>query len=152
MKKNVFLLCALTQVLFSCEGPMGPQGAPGEGMNWEIMYYTVHENDWKLVGGKDDLNSYYMYDFDEPLLTGFIYGSGKVVGYRILNIGQKDETLTPLPDVIPVGGSDAGGEFLWTENYTFDYMPGSVAFFVYYSDFSTGVKPPTCDFRIVMNW
>ena len=152
MKTKLFLLCATVWALCACEGPQGPQGEPGIGTNWKIIYYTVHDSDWQLVGGTNALNSYFTYDFNESLLTNEIYKSGKVTGYRILNYGQSNETLTPLPDMIPVGESGVGEEFLWTENYTFDYMPGSVAFFVYYSDFSTKVKPPTCQFRIVLNW
>ncbi|MDR0756320.1 MAG: hypothetical protein LBF85_00545 [Tannerella sp.] len=153
MKRKLFLLSVSTLLLLSCEGPMGPSGEPGEGMNWQILTYTVHEGDWELVGGRDNLNSYYIYEFtDEKLLTNFIYESGNVFGYRIINPGQNNETQTPLPHMIPQGDSDSGGEFLWQEFYTFDFMPGSIAFYVYYSDFQTSVKPPTCDFRIVMNW
>ncbi|MDR2121250.1 MAG: hypothetical protein LBP64_10335 [Tannerella sp.] len=152
MRKNLFLMCVSALLLLSCEGPMGPEGKPGEGMNWKIITYTVRESDWRLEGGRDNLNSYYIYEFDEKLLTDFIYTSGVVSGYRVLNPGQNSEVLTPLPHIVPLGDRDAGGEFLWQEYYTFDYMPGSIAFYAYYSDFSTGVRPPTCEFRIVLNW
>ncbi|MDR1407607.1 MAG: hypothetical protein LBJ23_06130 [Tannerella sp.] len=152
MKKALFLLCASAMCLISCEGPIGPPGEPGEGMNWKILTYTVHEGDWQLVGGKDNLNSYYMYEFDENQLTDFIYTSGNISGYIIFNPGQNSEVQSPLPHMIPLGDRDSGGEFMWQEFYTFDFMPGSVAFYVYYSDFQTSVRPPTCDFRLVMNW
>jgi len=155
MKTKLFLLCMIAAALASCEGPMGPQGepgAPGEGVNWKILYYTVRANDWHLVGGENELNSYYMYEFDEPELSDFIYESGNVLGYIILNSGKSNETLSPLPYNIALGEGSGSNEFLWTENYFFDYMPGSVAFFVYYSDFNTEIKPPTCEFRLVMNW
>jgi len=152
MKKVLFLICTFTMALLSCEGPMGPPGEPGEGMNWKILYYTVRENDWRLVGGSDALNSYYTYEFDEPELTKFIYESGTVVGYRILNSGQSNEMQAQLPYMIPMGESDGYGESLWIENYSFAYGIGVMAFYVDYSDFYTSNRPPTCEFRIVMNW
>ncbi|MDR1330897.1 MAG: hypothetical protein LBK07_02210 [Tannerella sp.] len=153
MKKTLFLLCASALFLLSCEGPIGPPGEPGEGMNWKILTYTVHDRDWQLAGGPvGSLNSYYMYEFDEPLLTDFIYTSGVVSAYIIFNPGQSNEVQSPLPYIEPVGDRDSGGEFTWQEFYSFDFMPGSVAFYVHYSDFETGERPPTCDFRIVLNW
>jgi hypothetical protein len=152
MKRKLFLLSVSALLLLACEGPMGPPGEPGEGLKWQILTYTVHEGDWKLVGGKDNLNSYYIYEFDEKLLTNFIYESGNVFGYVIFNPGKNNETQTPLPHMIPLGDSDPGGEFLWQEYYTFDFMPGSIAFYADYNDFHTSVRPPTCVFRIVMNW
>jgi hypothetical protein len=153
MKKYLFLASLLALACMSCEGPMGPPGESGEGVNWKILTYTVRESDWRLVGGSGDLNSYYMYEFKENAVSNFIYTDGNVFGYLIQNPGQKDEVQTPLPFVIPRGESDNyGSEFLFTEIYSFDFMPGSIAFYVNYSDFETGIRPPTCDFRIVLNW
>lgn len=39
---------------------------------------------------------------------------------------------------------------LWTETYTYDYMPGSVAFYVQYSDFIEQ-QPGDMVFRLVLN-
>ena len=137
MKKIGLLICVLAMALTSCEGPMGPPGPPGasgEKLNWEILYYTVHADDWKLVGNKDGLNSHYIFDFKESKLTKFIYEKGLVKGFRILKLDNGDNVQTPLP------------------YYTYDFMPGSIAFYAYYTDFYTANKPPTCTFRIVMNW
>ena len=54
MKKYLFVLAAIIMALTACEGPMGPpgpvgpQGPPGngssgEGVNWKILEYTVHD-------------------------------------------------------------------------------------------------------------
>ncbi|MDR1745686.1 MAG: hypothetical protein LBR49_00200 [Tannerella sp.] len=156
MKKYFLLAGLLVFMLASCEGPagpMGPAGEPGEGMNWKIVTYVVHESDWQLIGQPDALESYFMYEFNENSLSNFIYTDGNVFGYRILDAGLNSEVLTPLPHVVPHGEVlSNGSESLWTEIYSFDYMPGSIAFYVHYSDFMTGLRPPTCDFRIVMNW
>jgi hypothetical protein len=140
--------------LASCAGPVGPPGPAGEGMNWEVRTYTVRQNDWKLVGRAGELNSYYIYEIMERSLTDFVYTDGNVFAYLIQNPGQKNEVQTPLPYIIPVGEWDKGEEFLWTEIYSFDIMPGSIAFQLRYSDFETGVAPPPelCNFRVVMNW
>ncbi|MDR1918935.1 MAG: hypothetical protein LBQ65_04730 [Tannerellaceae bacterium] len=151
MKK---LLPALLAVicLLSCEGPMGPVGPPGESgaeTQWKYVYYTVREQDWVLVGGQNNPNSFYQYAFDEPALTDFIYEEGVVMGYLVANPGTRDEVLRPLPDTWPVAD---GSDFYWTESVTFDYMPGSVAFFVGYSDFATTVRPPEMKFKLMMIW
>jgi hypothetical protein len=150
MKKNLLLTGLLLVTMASCEGPMGPQG---EGMNWEVRNYVVRKSDWQLVGGQGSLNSYYMYEVNESLLSDFIYTDGNVFAYLIQNPGQNSEVQTPLPYVLPVGEWSGGQEFLWTEIFSFDFMPGSIAFYVSYSDFATDVAlPEECEFRVVMNW
>ncbi len=155
MKKILIFMCVLTMALTSCEGPMGPAGPagpPGEKLNWKILNYTVHADDWQLVGNKDGLNSHYIFEFKESELTDFIYKEGVVRGYRILPLDKGGNVQTPLPYVVPMGEQDGSNEKLWSEYYTFDFMPGSIAFYAYYTDFYTANKPPTCTFRIVMNW
>ena len=149
MKKVVLLLSLLMLGFVSCEGPMGPPGEPGEGVMWKIMNYNVLDKDWRLVGRPGDLNSYYMFEFQEKELTKFVCEKGNVFGYRWLD----NETQTPLGQVVVVGESDNyGNEFLFTEVYSFSFRPGYVTFYVDYSDFETSVRPGTCDFRIVLNY
>lgn len=165
MKKYcVFLFMAAMMALAACEGPAGRDGydgrdgrdgidgKDGEGMNWSILTYTVRAEDWELVGGADQLNSHYIYEFSEPKLTNYIYSEGVVSGYRELTLDNGSKVLTPLPYIIPVGEEDGNSKNLWSEYYTFDYQAGSIAFYAYYTDFYTANKPPTCTFRIVMNW
>jgi hypothetical protein len=148
MKK---LLPALVAGLcfLSCEGPMGPPGPAAEQTQWNYVYYTVKSQDWRLVGGENNQNSYYQYVFDEPALTDFIYKEGVVMGYVVANPGvEGEEVLRPLPDTWPI----AEGQDYWTEHITFDCMPGSVAFYVAYNDFATGVRPLSMTFKLMMIW
>lgn len=164
MKKYLILLAAILMALTACEGPMGPpgpvgpQGPPGpgggsgDGVKWKILEYTVYEKDWELIGGRDNLNSHYMFEFKENLLTSEIFKNGKVTGYRVLTLGNGSTVQTPLPYVLPRGQKEGSNDKLWSEYYTFDFQPGSIAFYAYYTDFYTGNRPPTCVFRIVMTW
>ncbi|MDR2118032.1 MAG: hypothetical protein LBP25_00645 [Tannerellaceae bacterium] len=150
MKKMLFALPALIALL-SCEGPMGPMGPPGETgveTQWKSIYYTVKENDWRLKGGQGAPNSYYQFEFEEPELSEFIYKEGVVMGYTVENSGTLEEVLRPLPDTWPI----ADGPDVWSESVTFDYMPGSVAFYVGYSDFATNILPRTMKFKLMMIW
>ena len=146
MKKFVLLLSLMALTLVSCEGPMGP---PGDGVNWDIIKYTVYERDWNLVGRPGDLGSYFMYEFSETALTSFVCENGNVFGYRKLD----NNTQTPLGQVVVMGESDGkGNEFLFTEVYSFSFRPGYITFYVDYSDFATDIRPGTCEFRIVLNY
>ncbi len=154
MKKllTLFILCV---TLLSCEGPMGPQGPqgiPGTGINWKYYTCTVKSQDWELVRTEDGLNTYYMYIFDNlKELTEDVYIDGYVLGYLVQSPGSNDEVISPLPYTTHRGEIDSeGNEFLWTETYTYDYMPGSVAFYVQYSDFAEQ-RPGEMVFRIVLN-
>ena len=149
--KKLLLLAIISLTLFSCEGPMGPQGPAGEGMYWRYYTYTVNSQDWELVTSPDGLNTYYMYVFDNNDITDDLYINGYVLGYLVQSPGTQDEVITPLPYVIHRGDTDnSGTEMLWTETYTYDYMPGSVAFYVQYSDF-VQQQPGDMVFRLVIN-
>ncbi|MDR0844017.1 MAG: hypothetical protein LBN71_02260 [Tannerella sp.] len=156
MKKYLFLAGLFIAAFFSCEGPEGPPG-PSEELNWKIITKTVRTNDWALVsdngkGRPGDLNTYYMYELTNVReLTDFVYEEGLVFVYLVQSPGAKNEVLTPLPYVVPIGDEDSGD--FWMETVTFDYLPGSVAFYVNYSDFETGIMHPgELTFRIVMIW
>lgn len=142
MKKIYLALVALVAMaLTACEGPEGP---PGPGMNWFIQNFTVKANEWNL----DSSGTYYICEKSFSRLDNYVYTDGNVSGYIILNPGQKDEVLQPLEATYHQG--NAAGD-RWTETYSFDYMPGSIAFYVQYSDFAIE-QPPTQQFRIVLNW
>ncbi|MDR2810431.1 MAG: hypothetical protein LBB84_07745 [Tannerellaceae bacterium] len=143
MKKILFILLAVAGFL-SCEGPK----ETGVETQWKAIYYTVKEDDWQLQGVKGGTNSYYQFVFDEPALTDFIYTEGIVIGYQVIDPGTADEVLRPLPDTWPVGEKSS----YWTESISFDYMPGSVAFYVGYSDFATNILPSTMTFKLMMIW
>jgi len=150
MKKLLFLLSAVL-IFATCEGPPGRDGLDGydgEGMNWKVINYTVYENDWVLVGRPNDLESYYKYTFSESLLTRFIFENGNVFGYRWIDAN----TQTPLAQTVFMGENGPGGSIYFSDTYSFSFSPGSITFYVDYSDFATQTLPPTCDFRIVLNW
>lgn len=149
--KKLLLLAIISLTLFSCEGPMGPQGVPGEGMYWKYYTYTVKSQDWELVNTADGLNTYYMFVFKNDDITDDLYLNGYALGYLVLSPGTNDEVITPLPYTIHRGSTDSQEEKkLWTETFTYDYMPGSVAFYVQYSDFLQQ-QPEEMTFRLVLN-
>ena len=63
MKKYWLLFVTAMMLMASCEGPAGRDGydgrdgidgKDGESLNWSILTYTVHADDWELVGGEDE--------------------------------------------------------------------------------------------------
>ncbi len=166
MKK--FLLLFIACIAFiSCEGPMGPQGPigpqgpqgeagesgeSGGGAYWKYYTYTVRSQDWELVSTNDGLNTYYMYEFRNTDITQEIYDEGFIVGYLVQSPGEENEVITPLPYVVHRGETlENGDSALWTETYTYDYMPGSVAFYVQFSDFFEQ-QPEDMTFRLVLHY
>lgn len=151
--KKLFLFLIVSLLFCACEGPQGIPGEPGTGTNWRVVNFTVKSTDWVLVGSADDYDSYYMAEFDLPSLSTFIYEEGNVQGYMFINLDDKTEVQTTLPYIAYYGQPvTTTTENLWTESYSFDFMPGSVAFYVRYSDFYTSNRPGTCSFRVVMTW
>lgn len=152
MKKNFLLALMMVFAFISCEGPMGPPGPPGEsgdGAHWSIKTIAVEANQWKLYADEDGLNPYYMCEVNLTDLDNFIYTDGNVFAYLIQSPGQDNEVQTPLPVTIPL--ENEYGE-RWFETLSFDYMPGSIAFYVRYNDFAVDQRPARQEFRVVMNW
>lgn len=152
MKKNFLLLLMMIFAFVACEGPAGPPGIPGEdgeGAHWYIQTFVVEANEWKLYADPDGLNPYYMCEKSFSELDNFIYTDGNVFGYLIQNPGADNEVQTPLPYYIPFENTEGA---LWQESVTFDFMPGSVAFYIRYSDFAVDIRPARQEFRVVMNW
>ena len=148
MKKNLLLLTAVLWFFASCEGPAGRDGLDGQGMNWNVLNYTVYEGDWELVGRPDELGSYYKYTFSEKSLTKFICEEGNVFGYRWIDAN----TQTPLAQAVFMAENVHGEILYFSDMFSFSFSPGYITFYVDYSDFATKTLPPSCDFRIVMNW
>ena len=155
MKKILFLLSAAIMLLTSCEGPAGRDGLDGldgEGMYWFVKKYTINTNQWELVNGKDQLNSYFRAEVKIPELDSEIYKNGNVFCYMYQDVDGV-EVQTILPFSLPMGQSNPNGsEELWTETYAYDFTVGSVMFYVNYSDFYTSNRPPTTSFRVVLNY
>jgi len=144
MKKSLFALVALVMALVSCEGPEGPAG---EGVNSYIEDIVIRDGEWKLMDDGD--GTYYMCTINIPALSRQIYLDGNVFVYRYIRPGQSSEVQTPLPFTLHL---QEGGNYEWTETTYFDFMPGSIAFYVQYSDFATNITPGTQEFRVVFNW
>lgn len=149
MKKNFLLVLMMVFAFISCEGPMGPPGEPGEGMKWKISTFVVEENQWKLYYDEDGLNPYYMCEKSYSDLGNLIYTDGNVFAYLIQSPGESNEVQTPLPYTLPL--ENEYGE-RWFETVSFDFMPGSIAFYVRYNDFAVDLRPGRTEFRVVMNW
>ncbi len=144
MKKILFLLLTVCS-LVACDKNYYETGYSQS----QIVTFTIYAEDWQLVGDPNEINSYYTYIFNTREITSDIYYNGSVTGYLVQDEGTNNEVQTPLPYVLHLG--DDVNPF-WTETYTFDFMPGSIAFYVRYSDFATQVVPPTCTFRMVLRW
>lgn len=157
MKKLLSLLL-LTALFISCRGPMGPsgpmgpEGPQGQGTDWKVVWVTVNKADWQLIGQPGALGSYYRCVVAAPEITDFVYEQGAVIGYMVMNYGQTDEVQTPLNIGLPRGETGTNGEALWTDFYSFDFTPGSIAFYYEPSDFATQIVPEIADFRIVVMW
>ncbi|MDR1500800.1 MAG: hypothetical protein LBI58_07465 [Tannerellaceae bacterium] len=143
--KKLLTSLFIVACLLACEGPVGPPGAETQ---WEYIYYTVRQQDWRLSGEPNKPGSYYQFSFDEPAITDFVYTEGVIMGYLVDNPQSRDELLRPLPDTWPM----AEDINTWTESVTFAYTPGRVTFYVGYSDFATGIVPSTMTFKLMMIW
>lgn len=163
-RKLLFITTIVSGILVSgiftsCEGPMGPQGPqgePGEGINWKVYDMTIPADEWQLVGGENELNSFYMYIFEgneAPAELQYVTQyDGDVSGYFISTLDNGDELYSPLPYEVYAGAAGNSGEWLWSELYTFDFTHNSIAFYVYYNDFATSERPGTMKFRMSFKW
>ncbi len=148
MKNFICLLAIVILGFTACEGPEGPPGP----VNIKTITYTVRDVDWKLVGGPDQIGSYYQYIFDEPFLTSYVYDYGTFIGYMFDNI-DGSEVQTGLPYTIYDIEETSGGERPFSVQYMCDATPGTIAFKVVFSDFYTEqYAPPTCNFRLMYIW
>lgn len=159
MMKKILSLLVLATALVSCVGPMGPmgpQGEPGEGVNWKVVDMNIPSDSWELVNDVDQLGSYYMYVFEgnqvPKELEYVVKNYGDLSGYFLSHLDNGDELLSPLPYEVYAGSAEGGNEFTWSELYTFDFTRNSIAFYVYYNDFATSVRPGSMTFRMSLKW
>lgn len=146
MKKIVALLLFSGMIMFftACEGPPGKDGYSA------VLFsknYTVLSDKWNLVGKVDEINSLYEYSIDISAVTNSVFTRGAVVCYLTFldDEGEPYNYQTPLPYTFYNREN-----YDYSEHYTFDFMPGSVVFYVVYSDFNTSIAPPSCMFRVVV--
>jgi hypothetical protein len=154
MKKIIYLLMMAMTLLVSCEGDRGPMGPPGEKGEkgdatwWYVREFTVHSDQWNLVGREHDLNSYYEYEMKISDLDEDVFLDGVMTAYMYLD--EKFTIQAQLPEVVHCGEISNGKEHLWTETYKCDFAVGSVMFKVEFSDFLTEYRPSTKRFRVVL--
>ena len=142
------LLSVAIMMFTSC---LGPKGDPGEGMEWFVREYTILQNRWELINGRDQLNSFFRAEILIPELDNFVYNKGNVFVYMFQTVDDV-EVQTLLPFTIPVGKMINGQEHLWTETHSYDFSVGSIMVYVNYSDFYTSNIPPAATFRVVLNY
>lgn len=152
--KKFGLFALLLVFMASCDGPMGPQGPAGEGMQWDVAEFEIRPQDWHLEGELDDLGSYYYYTFEYKKLTKDVFQIGTVDGYRYTD--GKKQVQVALPFVSSKYYFDDNGvEQFYNETHDFEYEPGYITFYLTYSDFYTSKdREPKESFfyRIVLNW
>ena len=150
--RQYFAYILLFFALLSCEGPMGPEGPAGAGMNWDVKEYTVQSSQWVLNGAVENQpNSFYFYEIIDPDLSEFIAEEGNVFVYLFTSQTSTGSWVqTPLPYILHKSNDD--GTERWTETYDYDFTTGSIVIYVTYNDFFTETRPPSCTFRVVKNW
>ncbi|MDR1340778.1 MAG: hypothetical protein LBK58_12105 [Prevotellaceae bacterium] len=118
--------------------------------NWYTENLEVKASDWKLVGGIDEIDSYYEYIFDN-----FPYVDGIVSVYMYQNFDKNTELQIPLPYTsYEVDILDNGEEVYYSIQYSYDIArDGSIALKVHVSDYFTGLfRPDTEVFRVAIIW
>lgn len=149
--KKLLLLLVLAIGISACGGDRGPQGPPGEGINRRINDFTMRSNDWQYATFTDpQIPNYFYYEQSWPEITStvYTYGTVNVYLYQTVSVdGRPTEFLTPLP--CTVYKEFEGKQF--AEHYTFEYRQGYITFIMRDSDFELA-KPPTQDFRVIVEW
>lgn len=154
MKKLLFI--AITALLCACsgtqgpQGPQGPQGEPGEGVNWDVVWFTVNQNDWVLE--QNGNQPYYKYTITgdamaklddyaarEGLLFLYVYPYGTQV--------DKDGNYTGEQALLPY--TRYYGGYSYATDY--EFVPGELTIYITYSDFQV-TQPDTFTFRLVTLW
>ena len=145
--KKLLIFTTLLAIMFSaCEGPMGPQGEPGNENYWHNETFTVHSNAWQLEGQQGELGSYFYYDKAVPQLTNNVFKEGIVLVY----LHTLSSVKNVMPYVLHKGDEDHLGEIFWTQTYDYDFEPGYVRLRVTYSDFITSIRPATETFSLIL--
>jgi hypothetical protein len=154
---KVFLAFCTAVILSACEGPQGPAGRDGIPPVWHNIVFTVNGADWELVGGGNQIGSYFRYVFDVPELSADVYDKGVIVCYYEFADDKGTVVSTPLPFTIYDIATDAQQkEHPFSTHYSYDVTPsfnrtpGSIAFKLTFSDFFTNDfgPPAVCKFRL----
>ncbi|MCL1867389.1 MAG: hypothetical protein FWF72_00335 [Paludibacter sp.] len=149
MKKILFfigILFATATIFSACEGPMGPPGKDGlngEGVNWDIIPFTVMANQWIRKTDQNGLNGYYYASINVPEITNFIATKGLALCYLV-----DGDVQIVLPSVRHY--ENAYNE-RWTQTIDFDIAVGGIFVYVTNSDFFDE-RPSKMDFSLRLIW
>jgi hypothetical protein len=147
---GIFFVAAM--IFSACEGPMGPQGPrgrdgqngqDGEGVNWDIIPFTVRSNQWIRQTDQDGSNGFYYSSVNVPEITSFIATDGLVLCYLV-----NGDMQIVLPSVRHY--ENAYNE-RWTQTIDFEIKTGKIIVYVTNSDFFNE-QPPTMDFSLRLIW
>ena len=144
--KKLSLICMTVLAVFamaSCRGPRGPQGPAGNDGNANVVSstVTVHSDDWEWVN-----NFQWMVEIDYPAINNNVYNYGAVLVYMDVDGAWSQVPLTyyyqDLNDAGELINCEASIEVATLND-------GGVRLFWTESDFYGGMRPQTCDFKIV---
>ncbi|MDL2247208.1 hypothetical protein LJC05_00565 [Bacteroides sp. OttesenSCG-928-J23] len=159
--KKLLLLLFVVSTLVACEefeGPMGPEGPQGAGMNWNVENFVVRANEWVRFENKNNPKDVYYKCVKEPKYENitakernFIYTDGTLMAYMyLIDPETKKEVQTPLPYVVNWSNYY---EETQMEVFYFDYTADDIAFYCAISGEGSEEKAPgEVEFRVVMNW
>lgn len=144
LKKWTALAVVVIALLTSCQTNDPP--ANDYYPNYFSQDYSVSQNSWS-VGTDDESGMYYYYEFPEPALTQDIYNNGVMQAFLVVNNGN----ISPLP-FNDYWVDDTG--YMYTEQITCEFRPGTVTFIVKASDHNGSYLPSynTYDFRVRFMW
>ena len=134
--KKAYLFIAIVFIFASCQQSNGPQ-------SMKVINLAAKSTDWIANTDNAGLNRYYTCHFQMPEITTFVYNSGTVLGYTVINDAQES-----LPYVRHYQNATNN---LWTRTVDFDYSVGGINVYVTNSDFA--IDPPgDMNFRVVLMW
>ena len=151
--KYALLLLSLLLIGYSCSDSDPVQQIDYNETQWEIVNVTIKKADWEW----DNNDGRYLAVIDLPELTQFVYEKGAQFGYVFMPMNNGKEVQKLLPFVHTYWEDDGqGGEILYTETISCDFMygsPSSVAFYIQASDlFRNDDILSDYDFRVVLIW
>lgn len=148
--KKLSLICMTLLAFFamaSCRGPQGPVGPAGHDGNANVASstVTVYSNDWRWVN-----DCQWMVEIDYPAINNNVFNHGAVLVYMdvdgswsqvpltyyyqdsFVNDQGETELINCAASIEVATLNDGGVRLFWTE-----------------SDFFSGARPQTHDFKIV---
>lgn len=143
--KNILSIFALSLVLFSCEGPRGPVGPPGDNANsfdYTTINYTIKEQDWTPTA---DLAGWFA-TVNAPELNFDVLDYGFFLTY--INLGDFDNpgwVHLPMTNIfVDSEGTPYSEEYL--PIYGFNEI--KIEFFGVHPEFA--IRPKTSSFKTVV--